>query len=206
MSTQGEARHQRIGLTRGHQREGARQRHDAPGSHRARHEAMDLILSDTGVLRQQGNRVIVMTEHAYILLLQVIHEHAPEILKYAFYDMGYRVGVDLLAGVSDYADGPQEAFTHFIAQYMQAGYGELTITHFDMEAPEAQLTGHHLFEATIAPQTNVYRSPRAVDHYSRGIFAGFMSALLQREVICEEIACEVRGDPACEFVVLPFQH
>ncbi len=42
-----------------------------------------------------------------------------------------------------------------------------------------------------------------MDHYSRGMFAGFMSYLIGREVVCEEMPCEFRGDGACEVVILP---
>lgn len=158
-----------------------------------------------GMLDLRGARVVVMTEAAYILLLQIIHEHAPHILKYAFYDMGYRAGVDIMAGLADRRDDIETTFRHFIEQYEQAGYGEIDVTSFDAEASEVHLSGRNLFEAGLAPKTGIYRSPRAVDHYSRGMFAGFLSALFDRQVVCEEVACAFRGEPRCEFVVLPFQ-
>ena len=158
-----------------------------------------------GVLEVRGSRVIVMTEQAYILLLRIIHEHAPHIIKYAFYDMGYRAGVDMMAGLTESALAPADAMRRFVERYAQAGYGDLSVTHFDLAAPEARLSGVNLFEAGLASRAGIYRTPRAVDHYTRGIFAGFMSDLLKREVVCEEVACQFRGDPRCEFVVLPFQ-
>lgn len=161
--------------------------------------------SSRGVLEVHGGRVIVMTEQAYILLLQVLNEHAPEAMKYAFYDMGYRAGIDIMAAVAERPSDPETAFRHFVEQYTQAGYGNLEVTYFDLAAPEALLSGTNLFEAGLAPKAGIYRSPRAVDHYSQGIFAGFLSELLKREVVCEEVACQFRGDPRCKFVVLPFQ-
>ena len=158
-----------------------------------------------GVLVVRGGRVIVMTEQAYILLLRIIHEHAPHIIKYAFYDMGYRAGIEIMADLTESGIAPEEAVRHFVERYVQAGYGDLAVTHFDPAAPEARLSGANLFEAGLAPKAGIYRTPRVVDHYTRGMFAGFMSELLKREVVCEEIACQFRGDPRCEFVVLPFQ-
>lgn len=158
-----------------------------------------------GELRLRGGRAIVMAEEAYILLLQIIHEHAPHILKYAFYDMGYRAGVDLVAGFGGDGETPEAIFRQFVAQYAQTGYGDLTVDAFDLSLPEARLSGHNLFEAGLAGKTGIYHTPRVVDHYSRGLFAGFMSELLKREVVCEEITCQFRGDARCEFVVLPFQ-
>ncbi len=158
-----------------------------------------------GVLELRGGRVIVMTEAAYVLLLQVLHEHAPHTLKYAFYDMGYRAGIDIMAAL-EIAEGHEEmALRRFVEQFTQAGYGAIEITHLDLSTPEVRLQGDNLFEAGLAPTAGIYRTPRAVDHYSRGMFAGFVSELLKREVVCEEVACQFRGDPHCEFVVLPFQ-
>jgi len=164
-----------------------------------------LATEQKGVLELRGGRVIVMTERAYILLLQVMYEHAPHVLKYAFYDMGYRAGIDMRAALAERADDPERVFEGFVEQYTQAGYGNLEITHFDLAAPEARLSGTALFEAGLAPKAGIYRTPRVVDHYSRGMLAGFMSELLKREVVCEEVACQFRGDPRCEFVILPFQ-
>lgn len=158
-----------------------------------------------GVLQLRGSRAIVMTEQAYGLMLQIVHEHAPHILKYAFYDMGYRAGIDIMAGQDVKRGDAEVTFRRFVEQFMQAGYGTLEVTHFDLAPPEVRLRGQNLFEAGLAPTVGIYRGPRAVDHYSRGMFAGFTSELLKREVVCEEIACQFRGEPYCEFVVLPFQ-
>lgn len=158
-----------------------------------------------GILRASSGRAIAMTEQAYILLLQVIHEHAPHIIKYAFYDMGYRAGLELMASLGERAADPEAAFRHFVELFSESGYGQLEVLHFDLAAPEARLRGTNLFEAGLVGEADIYRTPRAVDHYSRGMFAGFMSELLQREVVCEELACQFRGDPACDFIVLPFQ-
>ncbi len=158
-----------------------------------------------GVLAVRGGRVIMMTEQAYILLLRIIHEHAPYVIKYAFYDMGYRAGVDIMAGLTESEIAPEDAVRRFIERYVKAGYGDLSVNHFDVAAPEARLSGVNLFEAGLASRAGIYRTPRVVDHYTRGMFAGFMSELLKREVVCEEVACQFRGDPRCEFVVLPFQ-
>ncbi len=150
-------------------------------------------------------RAVVMTEAAYVFLLKVLHEHAPHALKYAFYDMGYRVGEQLMGVVAGRAEQPERAFRYLVETYRQAGYGDMEVLHFDLEGAEARLAGTNLFEAQVARASGVYRTPRCVDHYSRGMFAGFLSSLLGREVVCEELACQHRGDERCEFVVMPFR-
>lgn len=166
---------------------------------------MDILKSEHGVLTLGQGRVILVTEMAYTFLMRVIYENAPEIVKHAFYDMGYRSGEQLMGTLSDRSQDPERAFRYFVETYRQAGYGNIQVTAFDLGRQEAALRGTNLFETKVAREAGIYRSPRSVDHYSRGMFAGFMSGLLGKEVICEELACQFRGDEACEFVILPFE-
>lgn len=169
------------------------------------YSAPDRLESNDGELRLGSARVILMTEQAYVFLLQVIHEHAPQIVKYAFYDMGYRTGEQLVEGLREQAESPEQAFRHFVEAYNQAGYGDIEVVSLDLGKPEAILRGRNLFEAGLAGRAGIYRSERTVDHYSRGMLAGFLSALVGKEVICEEMACQFRGDAACEFVAMARQ-
>jgi predicted hydrocarbon binding protein len=168
------------------------------------HEILEALHSEEGMLTLGNVRVVVMTEAAYVFLLRVIHEHAPHVVKYAFYDMGYRAGVDMMGTLQERARDPEGAFRYFVETYRQAGYGDIGVEGFDLSRQEALVRGRNLFEADVARKSGIYRSPRVVDHYSRGMFAGFMSSLLGREVICEETKCQFRGDEQCEFVILPF--
>ena len=163
-----------------------------------------LVKSDNGRLTLGPVRAVVTTQAAYVFMMKVLHEHAPHALKYAFYDMGYRVGEDLMSAIPVSGRDPEDAFRHVVETYRQAGYGNLEVLEFDLSQAEARLAGTDLFETAVARESGVYRTPRCVDHYSRGIFAGFMSNLLGQEVICEEIACQYRGDARCEFMVLPY--
>ncbi len=166
---------------------------------------MDILQSKDGALRLGPARVVLMTEQAYIFLLRVLHEQAPQILKYAFYDMGYRAGEQVIEAVGGFeTQDPEQLFRYCVETYRQAGYGEIEVVSVDFDKPEAMLRGRNLFEAGLVGEAGIYRTPRTADHYSRGMFAGFMSTLLGREVVCEEMACQFRGDEACEFVILPF--
>lgn len=171
----------------------------------AEYSLMETLKSKEGTLWLGGARVIIMTEEAYVFLLKVIQEQSPHIVKYAFYDMGYRSGEQLMLALKERTQDPEKAFRYFVETYRQAGYGNIEVTSFDLSKPEASLRGKNLFESGLAKKANIYRSPRTVDHYSRGIFAGFMSVLTGKEVVCEEMACEFRGDDACEFVILPLE-
>lgn len=171
----------------------------------AEYSLLEALESKNGKLTLGPTRVIIITEQAYVFLLRVIHESAPHIMKYAFYEMGYRAGEQLMAALKERAQDPEKAFRYFVETYRQAGYGDIQVTGFDLSKPEATLRGKNLFESVLMRKADIARSPRAVDNYSRGMFAGFMSVLVGKEVVCEEMACEFRGDEACEFVILPFE-
>ncbi|MCL4532025.1 MAG: hypothetical protein M1582_02350, partial [Actinobacteria bacterium] len=98
---------------------------------------------------------------------------APHALKYAFYDMGYRVGEELMGALAGAGVDPEAAFRRLVETYKRSGYGNLEVLEFDLSGPEARLAGTDLFEAAVARESGVYRTPRCVDHYSRGMFAGF---------------------------------
>jgi predicted hydrocarbon binding protein len=169
------------------------------------YSALGVLKSDAGELLLGSARVILMTEQAYVFLLKAIHEQAPQIVKHAFYDMGYRTGEQLIETLKTQATDPDRAFRDLVETYRRAGYGNLEVVSLDLAKPEAVLRGTNLFEAGLAGKAGIYRSERAVDHYSRGILAGFVSGLVGKEVVCEEMACQFRGDAECEFVVMPFQ-
>jgi predicted hydrocarbon binding protein len=164
---------------------------------------MNLLKTKDGVLSLGSVRSVLMTDQAYMFLLRVIHENAPHVVKYAFYDMGFRTGEQLMGTLQTQAQDPVQAFRYFVETFKQAGYGNIEVVSFDLSKPEATLRGTNLFESGLAKEAGIYRTPRAADHYSRGMLAGFISKLLGKEVICEEMACEYRGDAACEFVLLP---
>ena len=169
------------------------------------HPIQEELRSEAGVITAGPARAVVMTESAYVFLTRIVCEHAPHIIKFAFYDMGYRVGQEMAGALQDRAREPEAAFRHLVETYRQAGYGNLEVLGIDLSGPEARLAGSGLFETSVAARSGIYRTPRCVDHYSRGLFAGFVSGLLGREVVCEEVSCQFRGDERCEFVVLPFE-
>jgi predicted hydrocarbon binding protein len=164
----------------------------------------DMLTSTDGMLCIGPTRVVVMTESALVFLQRVIHEGMPELIKYGFYEMGYRAGIDLSETSRRSDEAPDAAFRYFIETFRQAGYGDMEVIDFDLVGPEARLRGTDLIESAAARQSGIYRSPRCVCHYARGMFAGLFSQLLGKQVICEELACQYRGEPACEFHILGF--
>ncbi len=156
-----------------------------------------------GQIRVGPVRAVLLTESAFVFLQRVVHEQMPELVKYGFYEMGFRAGLDLSKETRRARD-KESGFRLAVESYRQAGYGDVEVISYDLDKPEIRLAGHSLIEASAALQSGIYLTPRSVDHYSRGLFAGLVSELLGKEVICEELKCEFRGDGACEFTILPF--
>lgn len=165
---------------------------------------IDSQKSSDGVLRVGAARAVLMTESAFVFLQRVLHENMPELSRYGFYEMGYRAGLDLSKAFEPALSTSEAAFRAAVRAYQQAGYGRIEVVHFDIAKPEARLIGHDLLEAAAARHAGIHRSPRCVDHYSRGMLAGLFSRVLGKQVICEELRCEYRGDDACEFVILGY--
>ncbi len=158
---------------------------------------------EDGLLRIGPARAVLLSESAFIFLQRVIHEQMPELVKFGFYEMGFRAGIDL-SNEAGKGREPEEAFRRSVEAYRAAGYGDIEVVSFNLEGPEIRLRGRNLFESSAARQSGIYLTHRAVDHYSRGMFAGLASQLLGREVICEEMSCQFRGEDACEFTIVPF--
>src|SRR5512140_1474325 len=93
----------------------------------AAYSLQDVLTTEQGILRVGDVRGVIMTESAFVLLQQVIHENAPQLLKYGFYEMGYRAGLDLAQTAGRRTDTPEEAFRYFVEMYRQSGYGDLEV-------------------------------------------------------------------------------
>lgn len=168
------------------------------------HRLIDIISTKDGVLQVGSSRMILLSAKAYVYLVQSVYEHAPHATKFLLYNVGYRAGQEFMGSIHGMASDKADLMRYAVKTFEQAGYGDFELMEFDLQRPYVRIRGKNLFEASLAEEMGVYRSPRAVDHYSRGMFAGFFSQLLGQEVVCEEMECRARGDDACEFVIMPF--
>jgi len=116
-----------------------------------------------------------------------------KVVKYGFYEMGCRAGIDVAETTRKLGSNEEEAFRHSVETYRQADYDDIQVVQFDPAKPEALLRGHKLLESAAANKSGIYRTPRAVDHHDRGMFAGLFSQLLGREVIREFVVLPLAG-------------
>lgn len=165
---------------------------------------MDVIDTKEGILTVGPARKMLFSAQAYIYLVRSIYQHAPHAVKYLLYDVGYQTGLQYMSSLANLSVDMETLVRLGISTFTQAGYGHFELVEYDLDQRYIRIIGKNLFEASLSNEIGIYRTPRTVDHYSRGMFAGLFSKLLGEEVVCEEMRCEARGEEACEFVVMPF--
>lgn len=165
---------------------------------------LNMISSEDGKLMVGKARMILFSARGYVYLVRSIYRQSPQALKFILYDVGYQIGEELMSTLREMTSDLESLMIYAIETFKQAGYGDFELVEFDLQKPYMRVRGRNLFEASLAPETGVYRTPRTVDHWSRGMFAGFFSQMLGTEVVCEEMACQSKGDEASEFVIMPF--
>lgn len=148
--------------------------------------------------------MILLSASGYTFLIRSIYDHAPHALRLILYEVGYSTGDELMSNLRGLSEDKGALMRYAVETFKQAGYGDFEIVEFDLEKPYVRIHGKNLFETSLMEEMGVYRGDRVVDNYSRGMFAGCFSQLLGTEVVCEELACQSRGEDSCEFVIMPY--
>ncbi len=99
---------------------------------------------------------------------------------------------------------PDEAgFGKGVETYSEAGFGQFSVVDLDVAAARASFSCPDAFESWAFEQNRV-SSDRPVCAYSAGVLAALMGLITGREdVACDETACVAKGDPLCQFEVMP---
>ena len=80
--------------------------------------------------------------------------------------------------------------------YERQGLGRIRLLEVDGKKPLAMFAGEVLFESLRSAEY-----PQ--DHFARGFLAETVEQLVGVRALCEEVACQARGDKECRFVVYP---
>lgn len=148
-----------------------------------------------------GERVVFFPVRGYQLMLNEIHAASPDLVRHIVYRSGFVLGERIARQVSELYPDPRDGLFVLLEDLARCGFGTFELRELNLETGHAMVRGHNLFEAELAPELAFARSPRCVDTYCAGRLAGYLTAILQRPATCEEILCEARGDPHCQFAV-----
>jgi predicted hydrocarbon binding protein len=133
-----------------------------------------------------------------------IKEHAPHTLKHVLYDSGYRAGTAVALKTQSLYTDPEEWLLALINEMKSIGLGNMELVSFDPSDGRVRLRCYDSFQSAIAEEQGaLYRSPQVNCDLLRGIFAAFVSAVLEKEIICEEMDCQSIGGKYCEFLAMP---
>lgn len=95
-----------------------------------------------------------------------------------------------------YAENFEGDLTNYLDMFRLQGLGNVALESIDEAHGELVFVGHDVFESYEA-------SDYPQDHFTRGFLARTVSALTNREMNCEEVACQAQGTAECRFVVTP---
>lgn len=154
-----------------------------------------------GDVRIAGERVIFFPVRGYQLMLNEIHAASPDLLRHIVYRSGFELGQSIAGQIRDLYADPHDRLFVLLEDLSRSGYGSFELVSLDLDAGRAEVRGHDLFEAAIAPGLAWARTPRCVDNYCSGRLAGYLTAIAGRPCICEEILCQARGDTDCQFAI-----
>jgi ribose transport system substrate-binding protein len=154
-----------------------------------------------GDVRVAGERVIFFPVRGYQLMLNEIHAASPDLLRHIVYRSGFELGKSIAQQIQDLYADPHDRFFVLLEDLSRGGFGSFELVSLDIDAGHAEVRGHDLFETAIAPGLAWSRTPRCVDNYCSGRLAGYLTAMLGRLAVCEEIFCQARGDAYCHFAI-----
>ncbi len=154
-----------------------------------------------GAVQIAGERVVFFPIRGYQMMLNEIHAASPDLLRHIVYRSGFVLGESIAAQVRSLYPDPRDRLFVLLEDLSRGGFGTFELLSLDVAAGQAEVRGHNLFEAAIAPGLAWVRTPRCVDIYCSGRLAGYATAILGRPAACEELSCQARGDPYCQFVL-----
>ncbi|NPV27595.1 MAG: 4-vinyl reductase [Firmicutes bacterium] len=163
-----------------------------------------IVVREGNVLKIAGERAIFLPLQTFTSLLTAIKEHAPHILRQVLYDAGYSSGLIIAQRASSLYNNVQECLESLCEEITRSGLGKVELVCFNQTEGRVVFRCYESFQvAAVESQIRLYRTPRVVCDLLRGTFAAYITVLLGREMICEEMQCQSMKSQYCEFLVLP---
>lgn len=164
----------------------------------------EIVHREGHVLKIAGRRAILLSQQTFASLLMSIKEHAPHTLKHVLYDAGYRSGSSIALKTRSLYPDPEECLNVLLAEIKNLGLGNVELVSFNPSQARAGFRCYDSFQAAIAEEYGqLYRTPQVHCDFLRGLFAAFVSIVLEEEIICEEMNCQSVGGNYCEFLAMP---
>ncbi|MBT3392094.1 MAG: GAF domain-containing protein [Chloroflexi bacterium] len=97
----------------------------------------------------------------------------------------------------------QQFFENCLQAYQTAGFGHFNIVDSHWQEGKVLVRGQNTFEAWMM-QRHDQQADVQVCAYTAGVLVGFVNIIGERQdIVCIEHQCQAKGDPFCEFELLP---
>ena len=152
---------------------------------------------EEGKLVLQGLRYLLVRPSLLLELQRTLESELPEEVGTILADAAQTEGLVLASRLKDVFSYPEDQVLSSLAFMMaESGWGAVVVQMVNLEASEL------VFKVQGSPFAEEYGpSVRPVCHLLLGLFRGAGMAVLDREVLGEEVQCAAKGDTACLFVV-----
>jgi len=155
-------------------------------------------------LKIAGRRAILLPQETFASLLMSVREHAPHALKHVLYDVGYRSGSYLARKARVLYSETEECLQLLLEEIKNEGLGKVELVSYDLSGGKAKIRCYDSFQvAAVKEYGYLYRTPQVICDLLRGIFAAYLTVLMDKEIICEEMSCQSVEGNYCEFLALP---
>ena len=149
------------------------------------------------VLKVSGMRGMVWVKPMFKAFIRTFQEMVGTGGSAIIYNMGYIIGKEAFHEHMKIAGSDKREALEVSRNFFKAsGLGSVEFRHIDVKKGKAIVRVYNSFECELFPNIG-----RPASQFIRGIVAGWISALLEKEVETRETKCLAKGDPFCEYVI-----
>jgi predicted hydrocarbon binding protein len=165
----------------------------------------EIVTREGHVLKVAGRRAVLLPQELYAYLMMSVRDHAPHALKHVLYDAGYQTGLSLAHKTRAlYPDDINECLQLLMEVINNDGLGQAELVSLNVSCARAKIRCYKSFQVSIANEYgHLHRAPQVTCDLLRGVFAAYLSVLLEKEIVCEEMNCQSIGADYCEFLAMP---
>jgi len=164
----------------------------------------EIVTREGDLLKIAGERAILLPKETYASIFVALKEYAPHIIKTILFDAGYLSALTVAAQAKTFYNTPLEALEALFEEVKNCGLARVELVSLEPGAGRAVIRCYNSFQvATVKKYGWFYRTPRVVCDLLRGMFSAYLTVLLERKILCEEMRCEALEGDYCEFHALP---
>jgi predicted hydrocarbon binding protein len=161
---------------------------------------------EEGIVRLFGTRFCLATPSLLVVVQRELESIMGSSAKAPIYMSGEgaaktgAAAVQRLIEEGKFSD-PEEAVKHLSTMWSAYGHGRIMIDFVDVSKGRVRFTiKNSLIAEAYGP------SEKPVCHFYAGYGAGIVSALVGKDLHCEEVACIAMGADRCEFEIAPLEY